>query len=77
MPNDERPLPTIAEFAEFLFRRSTNPEAAIAQRRLLTTYAQEWACYEGASAWQAISEAHRLSDEAHCTADELDAEARR
>lgn len=76
---DVRPLPTLEEFARFLFDRdgSDVAEAAHAQRRLLIEYAAIWADYEGIPRGKAVQQAHELADEAHMTGAERLAEERR
>lgn len=60
-----RPLPSLEEFARFLFEKegSNEPEARIAQRELLGFYAAVWANYEGLPNRVAQQQARALHDE--------------
>ncbi|MDP2271232.1 MAG: hypothetical protein Q8K32_10910 [Archangium sp.] len=74
-----RPLPSLEEFARFLFDRdgANEQEARRAQSELLRRYATVWANYEGIPSAQALRQANDLFDQLTMTADELQAEASR
>lgn len=72
-----RPLPSLEEFARFLFDRPGAQErtARHTQRRLLGLYASAWANYEGTPNSAAQQQADALFDELTMTAVEQQAEA--
>ena len=66
--SNNRPLPSLEDFAKFLFDRpdSDAADAGHAQRRLMTEYAAIWSKYEGVSLAAAMALAHDLCDAGRC-----------
>lgn len=70
-------LPSLEQFAAFLFADGAAPESHYAQRRLLVEYAHTWCNFADVSRSAAVALAHELADAAMLTAGERHAEAGR
>lgn len=71
--NPDAKLPSLREFAEFLFRDGDSSMHA-AKRTLLVEYAKQRACLLGENAFSAMVDAQLLADECTLSADEMEAE---